>query len=193
MLVTAITLSPSPHTWEVPSCRYLNHVSRFNNIGEHLLTYLSAIEKVDTPWFCFVDSDDALPSNFSNVLAKCTDTTKALSYTNEVVERFGKSVERRGEPWSEDLFCRSPMILHHLVVCRTEVAREAMRIIPRGDYAVEPLLFFQIAKLGGANFVDEIGYIWKPTPGGLSSQPSTVIAQIASVTWAYRNRTELNE
>lgn len=121
------------------------------------------------------------------ILERCMATDLDLSYTNELITSEDASIRvvRQGKPYSEDEFLRDPSLLHHLVVMRTNAARFAAATIPRGEFAIEPMLFFQMAKIGGgANFVDEVGYIRRRH----SQWPEYPAARLNSRRWCHQNQ-----
>lgn len=184
---TAVVLSRNGYRPSVPGCETLAWRSVFKDVAGSLDARLAALDAVRTPWFFYFDDDDELPADFPAILARCTDTPAALSYTRErVVDHLtGQTYESFGAPYTPELHVAKPMLLHHLVVCRTEAARAAARRIPRGTYCLEHLLFFEVAKHGGANYVDAIGYIWHRGTG-LSRQPKSALGQMRSMVYAQR-------
>lgn len=188
MDISAVVLSAKPVTLEIPGITVVPHVSRFGEVAGLLDARIAALDKIDTEWFFYLDDDDELPPNYLDVLRRCIDMGAPLAYTNELVRLpDGTERVRRSGPYSQDAHVHNYTYLHHLVLCRTSTARRAARIIPRGEYGTEPLLFFQAAKEGAA-WLDEVGYIWNVSGKGLSSHPSLLIGLVQSVTWAHRNR-----
>ena len=165
------------------------HVSTFSTAAGLLDARLAALEMIQTEWFFYLDDDDALPENYLSVLDRCMSTGAPLAYTNELIRNEdGTERVRKSGPYSQDAHVADFMLVHHLAVCRTEAAKRAAAAIPRGTYGTESLLFFQVAK-GGAQWIDEVGYIWSPKATGLRCHPSLLIGHIQSATWAGRNRT----
>lgn len=191
MKATAVVLSAKPVHRVIPGVHVINFVSRFATTGGHMRSWLAALDRVNTEWCFFLDSDDELPGGFTQILERCMATELDLSYTNELITSEDASVRviRQGKVYSEDNFLRDPLLLHHLVVMRTSAARFAAATIPRGEYAIEPMLFFQMAKLGGgANFVDEVGYIWHRRATGRSQKPECLSARLNSRRWCHQNQ-----
>jgi hypothetical protein len=184
--ITAVVLSARDYCPAIPGVTVLAHRSIFKDVAGSLDARLAALERVRTPWFFFLDDDDELPGDYPAILARCMDTDAALSYTRErVIDSVsGQTYESFGAPYTPELHVQRPMLLHHLVVCRTQAAREAAARIPRGIYCLEHLLFFEVAKRG-ANYVDAIGYIWHRGTG-LSRQPKSALGQMRSMMHAQR-------
>jgi len=188
MDVTAVILSSKPVTTTIPGVAVVSHVSTFSDAAGLLNARIAALDKVLTERFFFLDDDDVLPDNYLDVLERCIDTGAAVAYTNELIRlEDGTERVRKSGPYSQSAHFSDFMLIHHLAVCRTDAARRAAAVIPRGTYGAESLLFFQAAK-EGAQWVDEIGYVWVPKKTGLSNHPSLLIGHIQSATWASRNR-----
>ena len=190
--VTAVILSASRRRVQrrLDGVRVMTHVSRFRDAAGLLDARVAAVQRVETDWFFFLDDDDELPADYLRVIDLCVAAGTPIAYTDEIITRDDRSqTVRRGAPYSEDGFVANSTLIHHLAVCRTEAARRAAAVIPRGTYAVENLLFFEIAK-GGATYVPEIGYIWHRRKTGLNRHPSVVIGLVRSTCWANRNRSE---
>ena len=178
MDVTAVIRSANPLRREIEGIQTLVHVSRFHDAAGLLKESLAAIEKVKTERFFFLDDADGLPDDYLRVLDLCVQAGTPIAYTNELVN----DVLWQGGPYSQDRHIAKPFLIHHLALCKTEAALRAMKLIPRGTYAVEPLLFFQVAKEGAA-WVDEVGYLWKRCPSGLSFHPTLTRGAVLASLW----------
>lgn len=192
-MISAVILSKKPVRTKIDGVRVVNHVSTFNDARGLLNARLQALKKVSTEWFFYLDDDDELPTDYARVLERCTSVDTPLAYTDEkITSADGSFKVRKSSEYSEDKFVSDFMLIHHLAVCKTGSALNAAKVIPVGDYTVENLLFFAVAKQG-ATYIDDVGYIWNRRKEGLSYKPSIVIAQMQSATWAYKNRTVCNE
>lgn len=192
--VTAITLSREPVSAKfkqriprdvVP----LNFVSDIKSFNSYQRSWFMAVQQVQTEWFFFLDHDDQLPPGFSELLDRLIATTGlgALGYTNEVViNDAGISTELKKGPYSQEAHLKNPTLCHHLVLCRTSVAKEVIQACPRGHYMPEMMVYFQMAKKG-AVWLDETGYLWCRGAGGMSHWPSALAAQMQSVRWSMQN------
>jgi hypothetical protein len=194
--VTAIILSRHPlsnkaKALKVPDgIKVLNFVSEFKSFRSYQRSWFMAVAQVLTEWFFFLDDDDGLPPGFLGLLDRILGQvgTAALAYTNElVINDAGIAVESRKTSYSQDEHVRNAMLCHHLVLGRTEVAKRAMEVCPRGDFTPEPLVYFQMAK-EGAIWVDEIGYHWHRSAGGVNRWVSALAAQSAARRWCAENR-----
>lgn len=180
--VSAVVLSLRPFTQEIEGVQVVTHQSQFSDAAGLLTQRLAALEKVQTEWFFFLDDDDSLPPNYLEVLAQCTAVDTPLAYTNEEIN--GKL--RRSTHYSPHAHLQNPLLIHHLAVCKTEAAHKAARVIPRGTYAVEPLLYFQVAK-EGATWIDTTGYHWHRKPTGLSHHPTLTRGLVRALLWMQSN------
>lgn len=141
--------------------------------------WLDALDLVDTPHFFYIDDDDTLPVDYLDVLADCLATGAAVAYTDESVN--GQT--RRAGPYSQEAHLARPTLIHHLALCDTALAREVARTLPRGHYWPEMLLFWEMAKRGGAAHVPRVGYQWNRGDTGLHSQWFTVLGISNSRAW----------
>ena len=183
MNISAVILSASPIEKQIEGVEVLAHVSRFSDAEGLLEARAAAVRKVKTPWFFFLDDDDELPADYLRVLRRCMDAGVPLAYTHELVREEGKpDVVRRSEPYSQALHQRTPLLVHHLAVWRTADATAALERLPRGTYAIEPLLGWELAK-GGTALIDEVGYIWNRSKTGLSRHPSLQRGLVRSLLW----------
>lgn len=193
MEISAVILSARPVEKQLEGLQVVPHVSRFSDAAGLLEARMAALQRVRTEWFFFLDDDDDLPADYLRVLERCTSTGATLAYTDETIrlpaQLDGKVPEfrRRSAPYSQAAHLRDPLLVHHLAVCRTDVALRAARAIPRGTYAVEPLLYWQVAKEGAA-YVDEVGYIWNRGPAGLSRHPTLSRGLVQALLWAQEHR-----
>jgi len=183
MDVTAVILSPRRVIRRIADVETLVHVSRFSDAAGLLDERLAALQKVKTEWFFYLDDDDTLPPNYRDVLTRCMAVDTPLAYTNE---RINDTLRLSG-PYTQEAHLKNPLLVHHLAVCRTEAAQKAARVIPRGTFAVEPLLFFQVAKQG-ATWINDVGYVWNRKPTGLSWHPTLTRGLVLALLWAKANR-----
>lgn len=182
-LVTAVVLSREPASWPAPEgFQILNHCETFTTTQGIHEARRRALSRVTTPWCFFLDSDDALPDDISDVLEECKSTGAALTYTDE---RVNGTICKRG-PYSQDRHLRAPLLVHHLALMRTEVAQAALKAIPRGELWIEMLLYFQVAKSGAA-YVPRVGYHWHRGVG-MHRARGILAAQLRAAAWCARNR-----
>lgn len=184
MKVTALTVSRAPvdHRIHGVASRCL-HGRHFKRAADVQAAWFDAIDLVDTPHFFFIDDDDAVPPGHADVLARCLDAGTAIAYTDEQV-----NTERRSRAsYSQAAHLANPTLVHHLVVCRTDVARAVLRDLPRGDFWPEMLLYWEMAKRGGATHVPEVGYLWNKGERGLHKEWFTVLGMANSRNWCAQN------
>ena len=192
--VTAIILSRDPVSArfksQIPKDLVpLNFISDIKSFQSYQRSWFMAIQEVQTEWFFFLDHDDRLPADFSGVLDRLLALvgSGALAYTNEVmINDAGIPTELKKGPYSQEAHLKSPMLCHHLVLGRTEVAKQVIQNCPRGHFMPEMMVYFQMAKKG-AVWLDETGYLWHRGQGGMSYWPSALAAQVASIRWSTQN------
>lgn len=183
MQVSAVILSANPVRLSLPGVTVVPYISEFSDPAGLLAARCAAIKTVTTPWFFFLDDDDELPVDYLRVLDLCVTSGKPLAYTNEKVIYRGRSLVRRSGLYCQQAHLTNITYVHHLSVCRTDCALDALNVIPRGNYGVEPLLYFEMAKSGAA-WIDEIGYHWNTSGRGMSMHPLMLSAMNNSSTWA---------
>lgn len=185
-LVSAVVLTAGRYEQPAPpGCALHVHVSRFGDAAGLLAARLAAVAQVRTPWFFFLDDDDALPTDFARVLALCLAAAQgqALAYTDELALRPGQPPERlRRQPWSLAAHLQDVTLLHHLALCRTEAAQAAAQAVPHGAYGFEPLVYGLMALRGGAAYVPEVGYHWRAA-GGLHRRADVRMGMVKSLLW----------
>jgi glycosyltransferase involved in cell wall biosynthesis len=188
MNISAVILSSRPVTLTIPGVTVVSHVSRFRDTKGLLAARMASLRKVQTEWFFWLDDDDELPDNYLDVLARCVDQPHPLAYTDELITSTdGSSRVRKSAPYSEDAFITDNTLVHHLAVCKTEVAQRIAPTLPVGYYSAEMLLFFQVAK-AGATYVPEVGYVWHRREHGLNRHPTTLLGLTQSAIRAARDR-----
>lgn len=189
MSITAIVLSAKPVTLQLPDVVVLGHVCQIRDAAELYAARLAAVRRVRTPWFFCLDDDDALPDGWQDLLARCMASDAAVVYTNELLRmRDGREVVRRAAPYAREAYRDGVALIHHLAVCRTDAALRAMERIPAsGCWGFEPMLFAEVAR-EGAQWLDEVGYVWNEREGGLSRHPSVPLAMLRAGQWINGSR-----
>jgi hypothetical protein len=184
MNITALTVARAPMSFN-----YQGLVSRclhgrdFKRPADVQSAWFDALELVDTERFFFIDDDDELPDNYLEVLARCVDAGTGISYTDESVN----GVRRSRRPYSQEAHLKDPTLVHHLVLCDTALARDVVQSLPRGHYWPEMLLYWEMAKRGGATYVPEIGYHWNKRDQGLHREWFTVLGMSNAYRWCLEN------
>jgi glycosyltransferase involved in cell wall biosynthesis len=188
--MTAVVLSNRPVRLALEGVTVMPFMSEFSDAAGLLNARLAALQHVKTEWFFFLDDDDELPADYLRVLERCVSAGTPIAYTDELITAAdGSQRVRKSAAYSEDAFIANQLLIHHLAVCRADAARRAAAVIPRGMYAVENLLFFEVAK-GGATYIPEIGYIWHRRDTGLNRHWSLTFGLVQSAAWALRNRSK---
>ena len=184
MSITALTVSRVPVQRVWPGLEHRCLSGRiFRSAADVQRAWFDAIALVDTPHFFFVDDDDELPDDHSRVLGSCLEAGTAIAYTDEQVH----GQRRHRQPYSKERHLSDPTLVHHLVLCDTELARAALADLPRGDFWPEMLLYWRMADLGGAAHVPAVGYLWHRKPKGLHSEWFTVRGMHNSRSWCQRS------
>ena len=174
--ISAVILSAHPVDRCIDGLEVVNYVSRFSDAAGLLNARIDSIGRVKTRHFFWLDYDDMLPDDYLDVLDECLLADKPLVYTREEVRTKDGWVKRYAAPYSAEEHAGNPMFVHHLALCDTRLAALAWQKLPRGCYAPEPLLYYELARAGVA-FVDRVGYRWNRTPGGLSHYPDILFSQ----------------
>lgn len=156
---------------------------RFERARDVQCAWFDAIAAVPTPYFFFIDDDDDLPADYLQVIDRCMKADAAIAYTDEMVD----GQRRHRADYSQAAHLANPQLVHHLVLCRTADARAALEAVPRGDFWPEMLLYWQMAKIGCAKHVPEVGYHWQRRPDGLHRWHWTVRGIHNSLMWCKSN------
>lgn len=183
-MITALTVAKAPIRFDYPGLVHkCLHGRIFNTAVQVQQAWFDAIDLVDTPYFFFIDDDDDLPLNYSDVLAMCIDTHSAVAYTDENI-----GGERRyRKPYSQQAHLKNPTLIHHLALCDTSIAKEVIQKLPIGNFWPEMMLYWAMAKVGQAAHVPEIGYNWHRKSSGLHKAWFTVLGMYNSHKWCSEN------
>ena len=185
MSITALTVARDAMNFAIVGvesrCLYGR---QFRRAADVQAAWFEAIELVETSHFFFIDDDDDLPADHIEVLAQCLEANTAIAYTDEIVN----GQRRQRAPYSQEAHLKDPTLVHHLVLCETDVARAALRDLPRGHFWPEMQLYWEMAKRGGATHVPEIGYVWNRGDAGLHAEWFTVVGMSNSTAWCAANR-----
>jgi len=183
-VITALTVARKVVTMDYTDLIHVCLSGRNFSRAKHVqLAWFDAIKLVKTPYFFFIDDDDHLPSNYISVLQKCKDANTAIAYTDEYVA----DEYRARDKYSQANHLANPTLAHHLVLCNTSIANEAIRNLPLGEFWPEMMLYWEMAKLGGASYIPEIGYHWNRGPTGLHKQWFTVLGMHNTIQWCKQN------
>lgn len=182
--ITALTVARERVDMGIPGVQNRCLSGRiFTRAADVQRAWFDAVDLVDTPHFFFIDDDDELPWNHLDVLQRCVEAGAGIAYTDEMVN----GVLRQREAYSQASHLENPTLVHHLVLCDTALAREVIRDLPRGHYWPEMLLYWEMAKRGGAAHVPEVGYVWNKRPQGLHTAWFTVLGMSNSRAWCMEN------
>ncbi len=183
MNTTAIVLTAGDYQRAWPGLQLVVQRQTITNAAEQLAARFTAVEKVRTKHFFFLDDDDDLPDDYFDVIAECEHHAAPIVYTDEIVltpmNTPVGSVLAKG-PYSRERHYRNPTLLHHLVLCDTTAALAAIGRLPGGHYWPEFLLYWELAR-GGAPYVPRVGYIWNKREGGMHVWSSTVRGQVRAM------------
>lgn len=187
MNVTAVVLSPERAGYKLPGITVLNHASKFSSVAGYNNAMATAVGKVKTDWFFMLNWDDSVPEDYLSVIADCVDGGHAVAYTDEKVVTQNGSKIRVAGAYSQEEHLRNAFLMHHLVVCKTGPALEAIASTPRDEMWLDMLLYFQLAKKG-VKYVPRIGYNWNKTENGFHKTPGMLRHVTHSAIWCSRNR-----
>ncbi len=183
MSVTALVLTAGEYTRRWSGLEVVVRQQRITNAREQLEARFAAIRHVRTRRFFFLDDDDDLPDDYLDVISECARQEAQIAYTDELVltpmNHPVGSVLSVGA-YSRDRHYRNPTLLHHLVLCETRAALEAIERLPRGHYWPEFLLYWELAR-GGAPYIQRVGYVWNKREGGLHQSSSTIRGQMRAM------------
>lgn len=183
MNITAIVLTAGNYLRDWPGLQLVVQRQVITNAAEQLAARFSAISRVRTERFFFLDDDDDLPADYLDVLAECSAHGAPIVYTDELVltpmNAPVGSVISKG-PYSRERHYRNPTLLHHLVLCDTRAAITAIERLPRGHYWPEFLLYWELAR-SGAPYVPRVGYVWNKRERGMHLWPSTIGGQMRAI------------
>ena len=183
-MITALTVAREPVDMQYPGLVHKCLAGRKFTRAIHVQqAWFDAIRLVTTPYFFFIDDDDYLPSNYKEVLDKCVYANTAIVYTDEYVANEYRS----RDVYSQRLHLANPTLVHHLVLCKTDIAIKAIDKLPIGHFWPEMMLYWEMAKLGGASYIPEIGYHWNRGTEGLHKAWFTVLGIHNSIKWCKQN------
>lgn len=184
-MIDAIVLSPSPVELKLPAgVNLINHCEVFSTTEGIHMARRRALEKSTAPWCFFLDSDDELPPDVESVLDDCMNTQFDLAYTDELVIEKDRTWRRSSMEYESEKHARSPLLVHHLALMRTDAAIKALDEIPAGELWIEHLLYFQLGKTG-AKYVPRIGYHWKKGDG-MHRARGILAAQVRAAAWCMK-------
>jgi len=187
MSITAGVLSARPYAATWPGLEVLVHRSIITNAAELQRARFEAALQVRTESFFFLDDDDELAPGYLEVLERCQAGDAPIAYTDElVVEADGTARTAIRQPYDRQEHFRRPLDLHHLVLCSTTAARRSIARLPRGHYAPEVMLYWDMAR-DGAVYVPGAPYVWHRRPGGMHRWPCTGLSQMRALLWAKEN------
>lgn len=177
-LFTCITLSKEPLIRQVPdNCLLYNQVQTFTE--KHTLhNYrLDSIEQVTTPYFFVCDADDPMPE----VLY---EPDKAIMYGDiHIIENGKERIIETGD-WSHRKNMHCVQFLHK-PICKTTAAKRMVKLLPRGDYNTDFMLYYCLALIGGFTYNKNVIHKWVKHQEGLHKTTRTGV--INSVKWINDN------
>ena len=179
--VSVVVLSRQPVHIEAP-WPVVSVVSDFGGRVDALhAARLASLERVQTPYFCWVDDDDPLPDALPV-------PASGLMYGVEHRYAAGQLM-RRVEPhaWSRSAHLASPTLIHK-AVCATAPARELAARLPRGEYYTELLLYYGLAKHHGWEIDRRFAYHYNLSADGMSSRVSAAIGRSLALILALEKR-----
>jgi hypothetical protein len=184
--VTALTICNRPYARRFEGVETAVLAGRnIRSAADAREAWFASVVLVQTPYFFWVDDDDSLPLDYLDVLHDCLRAGAPIAYTDELVTGVRAGLRRSGA-YSREAHLANPMMLHNLVLCRTDAALEVLHTLPVGHYWPEMLLFWALAR-GGAAYVPRVGYVWNRRADGLGSRPEASLSQMRSALWCKAN------
>lgn len=179
MSVTAVVLTRGEYRRSWPGVEVEVHRGTISDAADLQRARFESAAAVRTSHFFYLDDDDDLAADYPEVLQRCLSAGAPLAYTDELVA----GARRSSGQYSQAAHLRHPMLVHHLALYDTSAARAAIAALPRGHYAPEFLLAWEVAKRGAA-YIPAVGYHWHRKPGGMHDWPCTSRSWVRSVLWA---------
>lgn len=187
MSITAVVLSAGQYACTWPGLEVLVHRSVIRDASDLQRARFEAALQVRTEHFFFLDDDDELAPGYLPLLARCVAAGAPLVYTDELVtESDGSAQLVTRKPYDRAEHFRCPLEIHHLVLCDTAAAQRSIARLPRGHFAPEVMLYWDLAR-NGAVYVPGAPYVWNRRPTGMHRWPCTTISQMRSLLWAKAN------
>ena len=182
MSITAVVLTAGSYGRAWPDLEVVVHRSAIRDAADLQRARFDALAEVRTSRFFYLDDDDDLPADYLETLAECVAVDAPLVYTDELI---GGELRASNE-YSQAAHLKDPLFVHHLALYDTAEARAAVTELPRGHYAPEFMLAWQVAKKGAVH-VPRIGYRWNKRSGGMHSWPSTCCSWSRAMIWCKGN------
>jgi hypothetical protein len=184
MSITAVVLSAGDYSRRWPGLEVLVHRSTIRSSEDLQRARFEAVLRVATPHFFFLDDDDELPAGHLEVLERCRAAGAALAYTDErIIDQDGTATVVTRNPYVRAEHLQRPLDIHHLVLCSTAAAQRSVQRLPRGHYAPEVMLYWDLAR-DGAVYVPGVAYEWHRKRSGMHRWPATARSQMRAALWA---------
>jgi len=123
-----------------------------------------AMLNVKKKYFCFLDGgNDTLPVNFLERCEHMTDTMNEKNISISYGDEMSGPMLLRGYEFSKDRAFDFPFLLHHAVICNTEMAKSLDW--PMGCYWHERMCYTRLA-FNSHYYYPGIQYIWYPSENG---------------------------
>lgn len=182
---TCVTLTAEPFAFaDLPrDVAYLNYVSVFKHHSDIHAARMDAILRVKTSHFCFQDDDDPLPSKYpADFKGICFGDMWVLD------ARSGQQTRTKADKWSPDVHMQNPLLIHK-AFCETRPAKILARLLPRGFYNTEALLYYFLAKYFGKTYDKDLVMTWNMRQEGWHNGCNQGV--VNSVDWIKQNETWL--
>lgn len=184
--ITYVILSPeeiNPEQYE--GLTYVNHVKKFDNSGCLHRERLAAIEKVQTPFFTYLDSDDPVPTGVR------APKEAGILYGTDFVRthHIDGSIEetvRLPMPFTWLRGINNHLMIHK-AICHTEWSKQISSELPEGVYNTELLLFSILAKWKGYEIDQSFIYTWEQRKTGCHNWPDVIEGIRNSTKWLFSN------
>jgi hypothetical protein len=177
-LFTCITLSKEPLTRKVPdNCLLYNSVQTFTQKNTIHNYRLKSVEEVTTPYFFVCDSDDPMPD-----VLHIPD--KAIMYGDIYIIKDGVEKIIETGDWSHSKNMNCVQFLHK-PICNTHIAKRIIKILPKGNYNTDFMLYYCLALIGGFTYNKNVIHKWVKHKTGIHKTDRTGV--VNSVKWINDN------
>ena len=182
-LITYVILSPEPVSGDnYRSIHYLNHVSKVSDHIQFHIERMSAVRKVSTPYFTFLDSDDPIPQG-----VRAPKNAGILYGTEVFCKSDGTQTTKEPRPFNWMASIQSQFHIHK-AVCNTQYAKCIIDLLPYGLYNTEVMVFSLLALWKGHEIDKDFIYEWNIHDGGIHHWRDAKRAVRNSTRWLFDNK-----
>lgn len=149
---------------------WVEHVQTCSTLADLHEARIRALQKVKTPYWCFVDDDDPLPQ-LPKEIPLCT-----LLYGQESVYDVNGNIERHTQGvlyrWLQ--IAQNPLLIHK-AIANTEYTQRLLPLLPKGTYLTEFMIFAVLSQIQ-PRIDPSFHYHWWRRSNGVHQWPEIKIA-----------------